>query len=220
MATVSMDEFLIAEVRQRPILYDQRLKTHRDSQLRNDAWLEISAVLKREAHIFSTLARINFAHIGLQSNNVTAVLSMQFQFRRFPHPSLPKDIPNYAGVIGLILMIGFLVPFCLRVQAMVQENANGLKRLMGLSDAAYWSSHFCSHLLLALLQSAAAVLCMLLVAGPDSDDAFLGRVDPWLLALTFSLFSVIFSLHTILVASFFTNGKYTQFAIYVRGDKF
>ncbi|KAH7978131.1 hypothetical protein HPB49_004522 [Dermacentor silvarum] len=48
MATISTDELLIDEVRQRPILYDQRLKTHRDSQLRNDAWLEISGVLKRD----------------------------------------------------------------------------------------------------------------------------------------------------------------------------
>ncbi|KAH7965388.1 hypothetical protein HPB49_007038 [Dermacentor silvarum] len=48
MASVSTDELLIDEVRQRPILYDQRLKTHRDSQLRNDAWLEISGVLKRD----------------------------------------------------------------------------------------------------------------------------------------------------------------------------
>ncbi|KAK8757581.1 hypothetical protein V5799_004786 [Amblyomma americanum] len=148
----------------------------------------------------------------------------QFEFRRFPHPSLPKDIPNYGGVVGLILMLAFLVPFCLRVHAMVLENANGLKvpkrefslslfpqelqRLMGLSDAAYWSGHFCSHLFFALLHSAAAVLCMLLLPGPGSGDpAFLARSNPWLLVATFFLFSVLFSLHAILVASFFTNGK-------------
>lgn len=41
------DELLIEEVRQRPILYDQRLKTYRDKQLQNDAWLEIASALKQ-----------------------------------------------------------------------------------------------------------------------------------------------------------------------------
>ncbi|KAH6932828.1 hypothetical protein HPB50_010143 [Hyalomma asiaticum] len=160
-------------------------------------------------HIFSTLARVNLAHIRFMSNN-TEDLPMQFQFRRFPHPSLPKDMPNYASVVGLILMIGFLVPFCLRVQAMVQENANGLKevqRLMGLSDASYWTGHFFSHLFLALLESGCAVLCVLLLTGPDSEEALLEGVNPWLLILSFFLFSVLFSLHVLLVACFFTNGK-------------
>ncbi|KAH7957582.1 hypothetical protein HPB52_020473 [Rhipicephalus sanguineus] len=30
----------LVEVRQRPALYDQRLKSYRDKQLQNDAWLE------------------------------------------------------------------------------------------------------------------------------------------------------------------------------------
>ncbi|KAH6947438.1 hypothetical protein HPB50_018974 [Hyalomma asiaticum] len=41
------DELLIEEVRERPILYDQRLKTYRDKQLQNDAWLEVAAALKQ-----------------------------------------------------------------------------------------------------------------------------------------------------------------------------
>ncbi|KAH6919687.1 hypothetical protein HPB50_029325 [Hyalomma asiaticum] len=48
MASISADELLIEEVRQRPVLYDQRLKTYRDSQLQYDAWLEISGVLQRD----------------------------------------------------------------------------------------------------------------------------------------------------------------------------
>uniref|UniRef100_G3ML77 MADF domain-containing protein n=1 Tax=Amblyomma maculatum TaxID=34609 RepID=G3ML77_AMBMU len=41
------DELLIEEVRQRPVLYDQRLKSHRDKQLQNDAWLQISSALNQ-----------------------------------------------------------------------------------------------------------------------------------------------------------------------------
>ncbi|KAH7956978.1 hypothetical protein HPB52_014028 [Rhipicephalus sanguineus] len=54
MASISADELLIEEVRQRPVLYDQRLKAYRDSQLRYDAWLEISGVLKRDGHVGQT----------------------------------------------------------------------------------------------------------------------------------------------------------------------
>lgn len=55
MASISADELLIEEVRQRPVLYDQRLKAYRDSQLRYDAWLEISGVLKRDGKFFRHL---------------------------------------------------------------------------------------------------------------------------------------------------------------------
>ncbi|KAH6923476.1 hypothetical protein HPB50_001297 [Hyalomma asiaticum] len=48
MASISADELLIEEVRQSPVLSDQRLKTYRDSQLQYDAWLEISGVLQRD----------------------------------------------------------------------------------------------------------------------------------------------------------------------------
>lgn len=55
MASISADELLIEEVRQRPVLYDQRLKTYRDSQLQYDAWLEISGVLQRDGKFFRHL---------------------------------------------------------------------------------------------------------------------------------------------------------------------
>ncbi|KAH7968187.1 hypothetical protein HPB52_006445 [Rhipicephalus sanguineus] len=41
------DELLAGDVRQRPILYDQRLKTYRDKQLQNDAWLEVAGAMKQ-----------------------------------------------------------------------------------------------------------------------------------------------------------------------------
>ncbi|XP_037499173.1 transcription factor Adf-1-like [Rhipicephalus sanguineus] len=41
------DELLVDEVRQRPILYDQRLKTYRDKQLQYDAWLEVAGAMKQ-----------------------------------------------------------------------------------------------------------------------------------------------------------------------------
>ncbi|XP_049272020.1 uncharacterized protein LOC125758643 [Rhipicephalus sanguineus] len=41
------DELLVDEVRQRPVLYDQRLKTYRDKQLQYDAWLEVAGAMKQ-----------------------------------------------------------------------------------------------------------------------------------------------------------------------------
>nr|XP_050027327.1 transcription factor Adf-1-like [Dermacentor andersoni] len=46
-SSLCSDELLIEEVRQRPRLYDQRLKSYRDKQLQNDAWLEIASALKQ-----------------------------------------------------------------------------------------------------------------------------------------------------------------------------
>ncbi|XP_077564635.1 phospholipid-transporting ATPase ABCA3-like [Haemaphysalis longicornis] len=165
-------------------------------------------------HLFATVARVNFAHLMVQSQRSTVIADvppLQFEFRRFPHPQLPKDIPNYGGVLGWSLMLGFLVPFCLRVHAMVVENSSGLKelqQLMGLSEAAYWAGHFYSHLFFALLQSIVAMLCMLLLRdGNTGEHAFLDRANPLVVALTFGLFSALFSMHAMLVAAFFTNGS-------------
>ncbi|XP_077512263.1 uncharacterized protein LOC144123283 [Amblyomma americanum] len=49
--SILSDELLIEEVRQRPLLYDQRLKTYRDKQLQNDAWLEIASALNQSVPV-------------------------------------------------------------------------------------------------------------------------------------------------------------------------
>lgn len=45
MDSLASDDLLIEEVRRRPLLYDQRLKTYRDKQLQRDAWEQVSRVL-------------------------------------------------------------------------------------------------------------------------------------------------------------------------------
>ncbi|KAL3196818.1 hypothetical protein MRX96_045075 [Rhipicephalus microplus] len=44
MDSLASDDLLIEEVRRRPLLYDQRLKTYRDKQLQRDAWEQVSRV--------------------------------------------------------------------------------------------------------------------------------------------------------------------------------
>jgi len=40
------DELLIDLVRSRPFLYDKKLKEYRDSDMKENAWAEISSILK------------------------------------------------------------------------------------------------------------------------------------------------------------------------------
>ncbi|KAH7983189.1 hypothetical protein HPB52_010007 [Rhipicephalus sanguineus] len=64
-SSLCSDEILVEEIRQRPALYDQRLKSYRDTELQNDASLEfgesdvLSCVMKAEkAFIEAKLAAV------------------------------------------------------------------------------------------------------------------------------------------------------------------
>lgn len=50
-SSLCSDQLLIKEVRQRPLLYEQRLNTYGDKQLQNDTWLDIANKLKQSISV-------------------------------------------------------------------------------------------------------------------------------------------------------------------------
>lgn len=130
--------------------------------------------------------------------------------RQFPHPSLPLDIRGYREKILLLVALSFSVPFCLRIAAIVGENASGIKemlRLMGLREMAYWLGHYVTGVLTGILSSCIVIACMLVIEHDGGAYYLPQQTDVTLLGFTFFVFCCHYNMHAMLLASFFKDAS-------------
>ncbi|KAL1470855.1 hypothetical protein MTO96_040250 [Rhipicephalus appendiculatus] len=114
---------------------------------------------------------------------------------------------GYALQLQAILSLVFLIPLIRRINAIQYEFSTGTsdhQGVMGLSDAEFFWGHYLTCFIIGLVESFAAVLMMLLAKYEGS--TFAHGIDPSLLAVSFIIFQIGYSLIPILLTWVFPRG--------------
>ncbi|XP_064456358.1 phospholipid-transporting ATPase ABCA3-like isoform X2 [Ornithodoros turicata] len=130
--------------------------------------------------------------------------------KQFPRPSVPSDGEYYRIEMAMFLVAAFVVPFCVHVSTIVAENASGLKEMlgiMGLHEFIYWLGHFCTFALTSIISCVVVLYFLVMSKSSDTGRAILNNADPSLVAVALFMFSLMSSMHTILVACVFNRSS-------------
>nr|XP_050043662.2 phospholipid-transporting ATPase ABCA3-like [Dermacentor andersoni] len=130
--------------------------------------------------------------------------------RQFPQTALPLDIRGYREKVLLFLALSYSVPFCLRISSAVSEASSGLRSVVkhsGLLETAYWFGHLAIGVLMGAASSAAVLLLMMSSGGEYPPYLSPQTLDAGPLILTFLLFSCLFTMHALFVASLFRTAS-------------
>ncbi|XP_070388445.1 phospholipid-transporting ATPase ABCA3-like isoform X2 [Dermacentor albipictus] len=130
--------------------------------------------------------------------------------RQFPQTALPLDIRGYREKVLLFLALSYSVPFCLRISSAVSEASSGLRFVVqhaGLLETAYWFGHLAIGVLMGAASGAAVLLLMMSSGGEYLPYLSPQALDAGPLILTFLLFSCLFTMHSLFVASLFRTAS-------------
>lgn len=93
------------------------------------------------------------------------------------------------------------------------------QHLMGLKPFAYWLGMFLKFMIVSLLQSLIAILCMLTIKdGKTGTYTFYREENGKLIGAIFLLFSALQTAHAILISCLFKNGKQSVSPLLSRQD--
>ncbi|KAK8781328.1 hypothetical protein V5799_017332 [Amblyomma americanum] len=138
---------------------------------------------------------------------VKRFLFTQTKLGSFPGWIFGNHNEKYNSEISSVLVLGFLIPFVRRINAIEREFSSGLAEhqgVMGLTEAEFFFGHFLTIMITCLVESSS--MLAVLYYSKENELAWAHDMDPSLLAFSFLLFAVGFTLEIIMVTWIFPKG--------------